>query len=708
MKKTIVILAAFVLALGLTQCKKEQAPTTATEENGIRITLDLGSNSRAQVDPNNPQTNGEVSWAPVSFETNDTIYVGYKGSFVGKLGFNSNKFNGTLDGNLIENLGVDGESHLHFYLLGGKGFTPTPTSTGFTVDISDQTDRYPVIAYAASNEAFSVENTTYTAKLKHKASIMKFDVTTPSSAAICITGMNNKVTLNFNPETEGTDEGFTYGINTEDGGLIKMPAKDESNETWAIVLPQGAYEEEGAEGTVYSEDHSYTGKRPVLPAIQSNKYLADGIAMTVTTNHIVDLATLTANYVAQDGDILINTLADNYKISVNTDNATITLRGATINGNNNSSFKWAGITCQNNTTIILEGTNTVKGFYEDYPGIHIAANKTLTIQGSGSLTASSNGFGAGIGGGFAIACGNIVINGGTINAIGGDGKINNIYGAAGIGSGYNTSCGFISINNENGTVEATGGAGGGAGIGSGYKGICGNITIDGTVTATGGYDAAGIGSGFNQNRSNACGMITINQGTIKATGGYRAAGIGTGNVVAGQTPTCSGIFITGGDVEARGGDEGAGIGVGSLQNGYADCGGISISGGSVTAIGGGCAAGIGSGCVHRDATSISTCGDISITGGTVIATGGAANDTYQGGAGIGTGSAISSGGYTGNSNCGNITIANTVTSVKATMGSGAQNSIGKNHSDNPGTCGTVEIGGTVTGNISTSPYTYQP
>ena len=700
MKKTSIILAAFVLALGLTQCKKEQAPTTATEENGIRITLDLGSNSRAQVDPNNPQTNGEVSWAPVSFETNDTIYVGYKGSFVGKLGFNSNKFNGTLDGNKIESLGVDGESHLHFYLLGGKGFTPTPTSTGFTVDISDQTDRYPVIAYAASNEAFSVENTTYTAKLKHKASIMKFNVTTPSSKAICITGMNNKVTLNFNPETEGTDEGFTYGINTEDGGLIKMPAKDESNETWAIVLPQGAYEEEGAEGTVYSEDHSYTGKRPVLPAIQSNKYLADGIAMTVTTNHIVDLATLTANYEAQDGDILINTLAGNYKISVNTDNATITLRSATINGNNNSSLKWAGITCQDNTTIILEGTNTVKGFYEDYPGIHIATNKTLTIQGSGSLTASSNGFGAGIGGGYKINCGNIIINGGTIHATGGDGNATS-WGAAGIGSGSLSSCGFISINNINGTVEAFGGRHLAAGIGSGMRGFCGNITIDeGTVTAIGGEKGAGIGCGevSHAKQFNYCGEITINGGTVKATGGIRGTGIGTGFVYYGESPTCSGIRITGGNVEARGGDFGAGIGVGAVtQVGQGDCGGISISSGSVTAIGGVGAAGIGTGIVYTDDGCISTCGDISITGGTVIATGGAENDTYQGGAGIGTG-------Y--RSSCGAITIDNTVTSVTATKGSGAENSIGKNHSDNPGTCGTVEIGGTVMGNISTSPYTY--
>lgn len=705
MRRMTYFVMALAMVLGLAQCKKEQPAQNETEGVFITLTLDGGnSNSRVNVDPTG--NNGLYNYATVQYEEGDVIYVGYNGSYVGQLTCQSG--NTTFSGN-INVTEEQATQPLDLYFLGGKDFAlPTidEENNTATLVISNQTASYPVISYARSE----YYEGSHHAKLMNKCSIMKFDVTTPSSAAICITGMNNKVTLNFNPETEGTDEGFTYGINTEDGGLIKMPAKDANNETWAIVLPQGAYEEEGAEGTVYSEDHSYTGKRPVLPAIQSNKYLADGIAMTVTTNHIVDLATLTANYEARDGDILINTLAGNYKISVNTDNATITLRSATINGNNNSSWKWAGITCQNNTTIILEGTNTVKGFYEDYPGIHIAANKTLTIQGSGSLTASSNGFGAGIGGGYKIHCGNIIINGGTIHATGGDGN-NNSWGAAGIGSGSLSFCGFISINNINGTVEAFGGRHDAAGIGSGMRGFCGNITIDeGTVTAIGGENGSGIGSGevSHGQQFNYCGEITINGGIVTATGGIRGAGIGTGFVNFDcPIPICSGINITGGNVEARGGDEGAGIGVGALQYGYADCSGISISGGSVTATGGGCAAGIGSGCVHPAEKSISTCGDISITGGTVIATGGAANDTYQGGAGIGTGSAISSGVYTGNSNCGNITIANTVTSVTATKGSGAQNSIGKNHSDNPGTCGTVTIGNQ-TGPISTSPYTYQP
>ena len=82
------------------------------------------------------------------------------------------------------------------------------------------------------------------------------------------------------------------------------------------------------------------------------------------------------------------------KISI-ADGATVTLDGVTINGENSLDYKWAGITCEGDATIILKdgSTNTVKGFYEDYPGIHVPSEMTLTIKGetagTGSLEAST-------------------------------------------------------------------------------------------------------------------------------------------------------------------------------------------------------------------------------------------------------------------------------------------------------------------------------
>ncbi len=243
------------------------------------------------------------------------------------------------------------------------------------------------------------------------------------------------------------------------------------------------------------------------------------IMAKLTNQKTIDLSTLTANKTIQDGYTLTGTLANKVKISI-ADGATVTLDNAAINGYNAYMYSFAGINCEGDATIILkEGTtNTVKGFYGEFPGIYIAAGKTLTIEGTGSLNASSNGKGAGIGSGDSKTCGNIVINSGTITA----------YGesfSAGIGSGKGGTCGTITINGGN--ITATSGYVG-AGIGSGGESArCGNITITGgTITARCGYNnGAGIGSGVR----GTCGDITISGGNIKATASHGGAGIGSGD-----------------------------------------------------------------------------------------------------------------------------------------------------------------------------------
>ena len=126
-----------------------------------------------------------------------------------------------------------------------------------------------------SNETYPSSDNFYSARLYNKCSLMKFNVTTPSTAAICITGMNNTVTVDFsNP----TDEGFTYG---KDGdGLITMPGvTSENTTTWAIVLPQDALAE-GEDGSVYTADDAYAGTRPQMDAIEMNTFLNAGVDLT--------------------------------------------------------------------------------------------------------------------------------------------------------------------------------------------------------------------------------------------------------------------------------------------------------------------------------------------------------------------------------------------------------------------------------------------
>ena len=331
------------------------------------------------------------------------------------------------------------------------------------------------------------------------------------------------------------DEDWTPDIEGE------VTTDGSGNATFAIGLEDGSD----------LNEFSLTVAGNAITLVSSSKVLEAGKIYNITRSAApapaaTDLSTINANYTASDGETLTGTLASNVKISI-ADGATVTLNNVTINGTNDDNYEWAGITCLGDATIILSGTNTVKGFKGDYPGIQAAAGKTLIINGTGSLAASSYGWGAGIGAGSGsgLACGNIEIQGGTITATSGE------YGA-GIGGGNNSSWGNITI--SGGTVTATGGYRG-AGIGGGRKSSigsvsCGNILISGgTVTATGGEDAAGIGGGrgYNSGYLSSCGTITITTGVTKVTatkGSDAPNSIGAGNL-----GTCGTVTI-GGNVGA--------------------------------------------------------------------------------------------------------------------------------------------------------------
>ena len=199
--------------------------------------------------------------------------------------------------------------------------------------------------------------------------------------------------------------------------------------------------------------------------------------LAISFYDLVILSDLEADYTIENGRVVGGILEKNVKVSI-ADGATVTFRNVSINANGDwTSGDYAGITCLGNATIVLEAgtTNTVKGFAPDYSGIFVPSGHTLTISGSGTLTASNNnGYGAGIGGGNNIPCGNIVMEGGTIQATGGT-------WAAGIGSGNNGSCGNITIKNTVTSVTATKGAEAPNSIGA-NGGSCGTVTIGDKVT----------------------------------------------------------------------------------------------------------------------------------------------------------------------------------------------------------------------------------
>lgn len=196
----------------------------------------------------------------------------------------------------------------------------------------------------------------------------------------------------------------------------------------------------------------------------------------------VMLSSLTQDYEAKNGDVLTGTPGNSIRVSIAA-GATVTLQDVNINADN---LVYPGIKCEGSATLILVGNNVVNGRHQDYAGIYPGpAGSTLTIQGNGSLSASSGaapGIGSSSGDSSFIHCGDIVIEGGTIVASGG-GK------APGIGSGAGSdtsqdkpSCGNITITNEVTRVTVYKGANEGSvySIGPGPGGsTCGTVTVGG-------------------------------------------------------------------------------------------------------------------------------------------------------------------------------------------------------------------------------------
>jgi len=214
--------------------------------------------------------------------------------------------------------------------------------------------------------------------------------------------------------------------------------------------------------------------------------------------------------VIADGCILTG-YGYNYSCKVSiADGATVTLRDVENNGD---IAGCPGIKCLGNATIILEGDNTVTGG-DQYAGIYVPGDRTLTIRGTGSLNVTGGSRAAGIGGNATgdANCGSIVISGGTVTATGSS-------GGAGIGLGASgEGCKDITI--SGGTVTATG-SDGAPGIG-GAAGYYESITITGDVTkvtATKGSSAQYSIGIADDDSWDYCGPITIG-GTVYFDEGY--------------------------------------------------------------------------------------------------------------------------------------------------------------------------------------------
>ena len=249
MKKLAIFVAAFVLTLGLAQCKKEQPATPQnTDANLVHLTVKVGDGSRADIA--DPSASGQYT-----FKTGDKLYVGYDNTCVGYLVYDNGAFTGGLE--LTE---ATEAQKLHFYYLGGRTATQDGETQQYTVDISDQTSDYPVISCGTSTKDYSASRNSYTTVLLNQCALVEFTTNEiPVGTVVSIGGMKNKVTVDFGNNTLAPSD--------ETGSIMLHAASTTSR--WAILLPQ-----DGVTTTATAEDY-YESCDFNVPAVAINNYLAD-------------------------------------------------------------------------------------------------------------------------------------------------------------------------------------------------------------------------------------------------------------------------------------------------------------------------------------------------------------------------------------------------------------------------------------------------
>jgi len=268
MKKLSTIIMALALVLGMSQCKKQETPTTGntTPTNpGVHITVNVGD----QDGKDGKDNNGEKHYiAPAyglfSFSNNDMLYVGHNGKYVGTLTFANGFFSGTIypDASVTD-------QPLHFYFVGNAAVTGTPVAeqtTSLSIDIADQSANLPVLSYGASNEFYTGPNNTYSTTLKNKCAMVRFDLQNQGDYEVTLSGVPTQATVDFannaiTPNTSTTGDITLYG---EEGVITHR---------WAILLP-------GTDLTTGHGDLNITYSGDVnLAELAYNDYVNSGISI---------------------------------------------------------------------------------------------------------------------------------------------------------------------------------------------------------------------------------------------------------------------------------------------------------------------------------------------------------------------------------------------------------------------------------------------
>ncbi len=262
MKKLSTIIMALALVLGMSQCKKEQTPTTdnTTPTNpGVHITVNVGDqDGKDGKDNNGEKHNIAPEYGLFAFSNDDVLYVGHNGQYVGSLTFNNGFFSGTIypDPNVTN-------KPLHFYFVGNAAVTGTPVeneTTSLSISIADQHENLPVLSYGASTKPFTSTGTTYSATLKNKCALVKLSLSNPTTETVTLSDVPTVATVNFADSTNAI-----VATNLEDlhDITLRYDANWNENLRWVILLP----------GTNLSNCGVTWQGEGNMPAMENNTYV---------------------------------------------------------------------------------------------------------------------------------------------------------------------------------------------------------------------------------------------------------------------------------------------------------------------------------------------------------------------------------------------------------------------------------------------------
>ena len=259
MKKLSLISMGLVLLMAMTQCKKAETPSANDNEGEkVHITLEVDNGSKNLVHP-------ETGTA--FFTNGDKVLVANNNHYVGTLTYegNNHHFSGDITG-AVES------DYLHFYFMGNQDLvegTPSSSTTSFTVNISDQTNCYPQIAYAPSSVKYAGEMA-YKACLLNQCALVKFTTNEiPVETVVTVSGLNNQVSVDLSSKE------FTFS--QTNGGNIALHAESATSR-WAILLPQTGMS--GVTANAFGFDEASVTFD--VPSINENDYLTGGASFTMT------------------------------------------------------------------------------------------------------------------------------------------------------------------------------------------------------------------------------------------------------------------------------------------------------------------------------------------------------------------------------------------------------------------------------------------